>query len=386
MEFLKRLKNRPDTEHLQALARIVIAIVGLVFSWFIYDRDREIAVLYSTWFLGAYLILSLAIMSFIIFNPKVSPRRRVFGMVSDFTGTGIVMHLLGEPAKVFLFAYMWVTVGNGFRYGVNYLYAAMVLSLISFSIMVISTPYWYEDVYMVIGYLGCMIILPIFFLSLLKKLHSSNTELAALADKLKTMASHDGLTGLPNRYSFQEALSHEVAVAERDRRKLAVCFIDLDGFKEINDSYGHHSGDIVLKTVASRLLTHVRKSDIVARYAGDEFVIVLASADDRDATHVAHKLIADIRSPILVADRSVSVSASVGIAVYPDSGSTANEVMIKADMAMYRCKQLGKNGVLVDGHAVSESEEEAAPTVIKPRKKPGTSDVVPLRPLRPDAK
>lgn len=354
MEILARLRNRPDSEHQQALARIVIALVGVIYSSYIYFRDQETGVLYSTWFIGAYFVFAISIFIIILLNPAASPTRRLIGMISDFSGTAIVMHLLGEPAKVFLFVYLWIMIGNGLRYGQRYLQAAMVMGIVSFIGMAASTPYWRNDLYLVTGYLGCMIILPVFFSSLLKKLNSSYTELEALANKLRQMASHDSLTGLPNRHSFLEALAHAVVVAERERKKLAVLFIDLDGFKDINDSHGHHSGDSVLKTIAGRLLAHVRKSDIVARYAGDEFVIFLSNAGVKEAARVAHKLIADICSPILVAERPVTVSASIGIAIYPDSGASADEILVKADMAMYRCKQQGKNGVLADGHGVME--------------------------------
>ena len=163
------------------------------------------------------------------------------------------------------------------------------------------------------------------------------------------MAMHDSLTGLPNRAFFQESLEHALSMAQRRHERLAVLFIDLDGFKKINDTHGHQSGDVVLKTIASRLLAFVRKSDLVARFAGDEFMVLLNDANQKKVNFVAHKLINDISASIIIADRTLEVTASIGIAVYPESGTTTAEIMAKADTAMYRCKQQGKNRIMVDG-------------------------------------
>ena len=194
-----------------------------------------------------------------------------------------------------------------------------------------------------------MIVLPLYFYSMLKKLNASNAELAILADKLHIMAMHDSLTGLPNRALFQESLEHALSMAQRRHERLAVLFIDLDGFKKINDTHGHLSGDVVLKTIASRLLALVRKSDLVARFAGDEFMVLLNNANQKKVNIVAHKLISEISASIVIADRTLEVTASIGIAVYPESGTTAAEIMAKADTAMYHCKQQGKNRMMVDG-------------------------------------
>lgn len=380
MGLFERLKSRPDSEHQQALARIVIACVGFGYTIFIYTEKQQSTVLYNAWFLLGFIALSLTILVLIIVHPRVSSVRRYAGMIADLSGTAIVMYLLGEPAKIFIFIYLWIIIGNGLRYGQHYLYVAMVLGLVSYLIMLLNTAYWQQDVYLAIGYLGCMIILPLFFSSLLKKLNTTNAELAKLAEQLRKLATHDSLTGLPNRFLFTESLDHELSLAQRHQEKLAVMFIDLDGFKEINDTHGHQSGDIVLKTVASRLLTHVRKSDLVARLAGDEFVVLLTDVNCETAKHVAHKLIHDIRTAILVADCSVVVTASIGIAVYPDSGSTANDIMAKADMAMYRCKQQGKNRMMCDGDPEPVLADVTGPSGNASVKNDKTADIVRIRP------
>ncbi len=349
MDLFKRLKNRPDSEHQQALLRVIITCLALGYSVVIYARVREISILHGVWFITGFFVLACAILMMIFIHPEASPVRRSIGMIFDFTGVSIVLHFLGQTGLVFIFIYLWIIVGNGLRYGQRSLFESMLLCVVSYLLMVANTPYWRNDIYLASGYLVSMIVLPLYFYSMLKKLNASNAELAILADKLHIMAMHDSLTGLPNRALFQESLEHALSMAQRRHERLAVLFIDLDGFKKINDTHGHLSGDVVLKTIASRLLALVRKSDLVARFAGDEFMVLLNNANQKKVNIVAHKLISEISASIVIADRTLEVTASIGIAVYPESGTTAAEIMAKADTAMYHCKQQGKNRMMVDG-------------------------------------
>jgi diguanylate cyclase len=349
VDLFKRLKNRPDSEHQQALLRVIITCLALGYAVVIYARVREISILHGVWFITCFFVLACAILMMIFIHPEASPVRRSIGMIFDFTGVSIVLHFLGQTGLVFIFIYLWVIVGNGLRYGQRSLFESMLLGVFFYVLMVANTPYWRNDIYLALGYLVCMIVLPLYFYSILKKLNISNAELAKLADKLQIMAMHDSLTGLPNRALFQESLEHALSMAQRRQERLAVLFIDLDGFKEINDTHGHQSGDVVLKTIASRLLALVRKSDLVARFAGDEFMVLLNNVNQKKVNIVAHKLISEISASIVIADRTLDVTASIGIAVYPESGTTAAEIMAKADTAMYHCKQQGKNRMMVDG-------------------------------------
>ncbi len=357
MDLFRRLKNRPDSEHQQALLRVIITCLALGYAVAIYAGVREISILHGVWFISGFFIIACAILMMIFIHPGASPVRRSIGMIFDFTGVAVVLHLLGQTGLVFIFIYLWIILGNGLRYGKRSLFESMLLGVVSYLLMVANTPYWRNDLYLALGYLFCMIVLPLYFYSMLKKLNASNAELAKLADKLHIIAMHDSLTGLPNRAFFQESLEHALSMAQRRHERLAVLFIDLDGFKKINDTHGHLSGDVVLKTIASRLLALVRKSDLVARFAGDEFMVLLNNANQKKVNIVAHKLISEISASIVIADRTLAVTASIGIAVYPESGTTAADIMAKADMAMYHCKQQGKNRMMVDGAAESVSAE-----------------------------
>ncbi len=165
------------------------------------------------------------------------------------------------------------------------------------------------------------------------------------ADKLiKHLASHDVLTDLPNRAMFMDRLMQALARAHRDQSILAILFVDLDGFKEVNDNYGHMAGDQVLKQVAERLNTCRRETDPAGRIGGDEFIICLTDTPHNAAiSRQAGKILRKLAEPYQVADREVAISASMGIATYPDMGTTADMLISRADSAMYDAKNAGRN-------------------------------------------
>lgn len=159
------------------------------------------------------------------------------------------------------------------------------------------------------------------------------------------MALHDALTGLPNRVLLLDRMRQTLARAKRHKDFVAVVFVDLDGFKPINDTYGHKCGDEVLRVTAARLLEAVRSDDTAARIGGDEFVMILGEL--RNGLHaglMGNRVIKSIVQPIPWQDSAVSVSASLGISVAPTDGTDPEELLKKADDAMYVAKKSGKNG------------------------------------------
>ncbi len=173
----------------------------------------------------------------------------------------------------------------------------------------------------------------------------SQTSLEEVNLRLQQMAHHDNLTKLPNRSLLIDQLSQALARAKRNKHLVAVLFLDLDEFKPINDHYGHHSGDEVLKAVAQRLLSSVRETDIVARLGGDEFVCVLSEIQDcESAAIVAQKIIQSIAIPIpLVGDRQCLLGISIGISIFPGDSCNIDRLLAYADHAMYESKRKGKN-------------------------------------------
>jgi diguanylate cyclase (GGDEF)-like protein len=157
-------------------------------------------------------------------------------------------------------------------------------------------------------------------------------------------AERDFLTGLPNRALLTDRLAQSIALARRHRKKVALMFLDLDNFKEINDSLGHSVGDQLLQSAAKRLEACVRHSDTVSRHGGDEFVVLLSEIEAaRDAARAAEKLLRVMAEPHLIGDHRLTISLSVGISIYPDDGNEAEAVLANADIAMYHAKRGGGN-------------------------------------------
>jgi len=163
--------------------------------------------------------------------------------------------------------------------------------------------------------------------------------------RLTHLAVHDALTDLPNRLLLNDRLTGAIALAERHNKPLAVLFLDVDGFKAVNDSLGHAVGDALLRSIAARLKAALRRSDTVSRYSGDEFVVVLPEMEQSDdAALVAMKLVRAAAGPHRIDARNVTVTASVGIALYPDDGRDAATLIRNADTAMYYAKRTNLGG------------------------------------------
>ncbi len=174
---------------------------------------------------------------------------------------------------------------------------------------------------------------------------SDITKVKESQDKLDHMAHHDPLTALPNRLLFHDRLQHALLRAARDGEQLAILFIDLDRFKNVNDTLGHHVGDELLKQVASALTAQLREGDTLARLGGDEFIVLLENIDDQfGAGQVAEKLVTMFEQPFMVSDYELFVTGSVGISVFPHDATDLNMLIRNADVAMYQAKARGRNG------------------------------------------
>ena len=188
------------------------------------------------------------------------------------------------------------------------------------------------------------------------------TELKKSQEKLKTLAYYDSLTSLPNRPLFMDRLEQEIKYAQRNRKTIAVFFLDLDEFKKINDTFGHSAGDSLLVSVGNRLKDCLRYSDTIgrssgvirrdqastpeqfSRIGGDEFTLIIPNFSDKKfIATVAEKILSLFKQPFQVAGREIFISTSIGIALYPDNGDTVETLIKNADTAMYRAKEAGKN-------------------------------------------
>ena len=170
------------------------------------------------------------------------------------------------------------------------------------------------------------------------------TELLSMREALREQATHDPLTGLPNRLLFSDRLTQQLAQAHRQEQSLAVMFLDLDRFKLVNDTLGHSIGDLLLKEVASRLLTTLRKADTVARTGGDEFLIIVSEILAREQVdQVARKVLDALSQPFVLDGHKVDISASIGVSTFPEHGGDVETLVKKADTAMYLAKDHGRD-------------------------------------------
>lgn len=170
------------------------------------------------------------------------------------------------------------------------------------------------------------------------------TEFWQKNERIRHLAFHDSLTNLPNRSLFTQRLDQLIGITLRDERNLAIMFLDLDGFKAVNDTLGHNIGDDLLKIVSQKLLSQIRHNDTVARLGGDEFVVLLDNVVNiAKVANIATQILKSIHEPMDFKGTLVTVSASIGIAIYPFDGQTTAQLMKNADTAMYAAKQSGKN-------------------------------------------
>jgi diguanylate cyclase len=212
------------------------------------------------------------------------------------------------------------------RVGMNTLWLATTVGVIAFALLSITT------------------ILLVYDAHLESKTRRHNEQLEQANAQLQHVATHDALTGLPNRLLLADRLDQTIANAERHQRRFAVMVMDLDRFKSINDSLGHLSGDELLKEAARRLAQRLRRTDTLARLAGDEFVILINEITGlHDAESIASSVLADIGRPVALAGLEVHVSASIGISVYPDDGGDAETLLQHADAALYHAKKNGRS-------------------------------------------
>lgn len=279
------------------MLQMVAGTVLLMLAAYAFDRNRALA-----------LLLCLVILVFGVF--RFTLREYVFAsmiMLAGYAGViNVAMWRKPETVDVWVEAFQWLIL------------AAILPTF---------------------GYIGGRMS------SLRMRLRKTNDELGTALGTIQRMASHDSLTGLPNRVLFSETLEHAMAQAARHGHPIALLFMDLDRFKNINDTLGHPVGDRVLQLAARRIAGAVRESDVVARLGGDEYVVLLEKyRNNEDLSEVASKLIATLSSPFDIDGHALGLSASIGICTYPADAANPLELVANADAAMYRAKDLNPGG------------------------------------------
>ncbi|MBU4583504.1 MAG: PAS domain S-box protein [Proteobacteria bacterium] len=184
------------------------------------------------------------------------------------------------------------------------------------------------------------------------------TERKKTEETIRYMAFHDALTGLPNRSLFYDRLIMAIAHAERFDEKIAVMMLDLDKFKDVNDTFGHSVGDLLLQAIAEKLIRQIRKGDTVARMGGDEFMLIFADLKQTDYVNtITEKILEDFQAHVTINNHIISITTSIGIAVYPDHGGDVDTLVKNADIAMYEAKKAGENQYQFYTHTISSGNK-----------------------------
>jgi len=174
----------------------------------------------------------------------------------------------------------------------------------------------------------------------------SETELAKSEARYKELAKKDMLIGILNRRGFQDEFKRIISLSKRNNQKFALLFLDLDHFKEVNDTYGHDVGDKLLQEVANRVLKNIRVEDIFARLGGDEFVIVFTNINTKLLSGLVDKSLKLFQNPWIIDEQKLKITTSIGVTIYPDDADNEKNLLISADKAMYKSKKLGRNKII----------------------------------------
>ncbi len=345
-------RARNDTEHEQMLLRIVFAAALIV--WFLYQFsavDTRLPLRYplaSTITATLYGAMAIFGLAWLHFNGEPSHRRRIAWIFIDAVMLAVVCYVAGKASIPLLFFYVWLPVDNGYRYGPRYLICATVLVAITLLGSILFAPYWAPHRMLAVGVFLNTIILVLYTGYLIDQINKTSA-------KLQELATRDILTNLPNRRFFVEHLKRAMILTHRSKQYCACVFLDLDGFKYVNDTHGHAIGDLLLIEVSRRIENNLRDTDLLSRFGGDEFAIVTQCHKiPGDAITVSHRILSLLNGITEIAGCPIKISASIGISWYQndDKHVADPDALIKnADLAMYSAKKAGKNCAhVVDDH------------------------------------
>ncbi len=246
-------------------------------------------------------------------------------------------------------------IGNGLRYGQHFMQVATLFGLLGFTGAMASSGFLWANPGTYIGLMTGLVLMPKFFMVMIERLAEANIELTEQKEQAEFMATHDVLTGLPNRAYLHTRLEQALYRAQRRNGQVAVAFIDLDSFKSINDSFGHEYGDYLLSQVADAMRAVLRASDTVARLGGDEFVVVIDDYNEPARIgRVIERLFSCVGRYYSIGEYETFVTWSCGVVVYPADGADIHSLLKHADTAMYAAKARGPNNFAFYDPAMSE--------------------------------
>lgn len=336
----RRFLNRGDAEHVQVMIRVAIVSTAMVYfnsSYFAGNAaNAEYAILARTAVSSAFAITILLFVALLI-RPGKSVVRRIIGLVHDVAAISTAMFLGEAGAAAVAAIYLWVTLGNGFRYGTPYLYLSAVLSIAGFGAVYLFSDYWHEQTMLSINILILLALIPPYVGRLLDSLHEAK-------EQLKLRASFDGLTGLINRSELEQCMENSLANKQAGHFLL---FCDLDHFKAVNDVAGHAAGDKLLTDIGQVIQDCVRGDDLTARLGGDEFAVFLKNCPQNKAREIS-ETIRNAVSGYRLAWSTDYYSVGISVGAAPSSAvKDMNSLFRLADAACYAAKNAGRNQVHV---------------------------------------
>jgi diguanylate cyclase (GGDEF)-like protein len=291
-----------------------------------------------------YLFASALYLSFVSRNRNTYLWRRHVAIFMDLGVATYLTTYFGTAGVAFYPLFLWVMIGNGLRYGRHFMQVATLIGLLGFTGAMATSGFLWAQPGSYLGLMFGLVLMPRFFMVMITRLSEVNVQLQAQRDEAEFMATHDALTGLPNRAYLYTRLEQALASAERHDTRVAVAFIDIDNFKSINDTFGHEFGDDLLSQVADAMRGVLRSSDTVARLGGDEFVVVIE--DDGESSRigrVVERLFSCVGRYYEIGGYETYVTWSCGVVVYPEDGRDTHTLLKHADTAMYAAKQQGPN-------------------------------------------
>ncbi len=346
----RRLLNWSNPEFVQAVVRV--AIVGCAIAFAFSDYSPEHASTLDNVRTGKLIsvlsgCMATLILASTILWPASSLFRRLIGITHDTLAISVAMFLGVEGNVFFGVVYLVVIVGNGFRFGAPYMAYATVCSMLGFGFVYYSNPYWQSNATLSFYLASILVVVPAYMYGLLNSLHRARAA-------LEQQATHDHLTGLMNRAGIEQRLIDIVSASPKGH---VLMFMDLDRFKQVNDSAGHAAGDRLLREIARVLKRNLRDKDLCARLGGDEFCMLMTDCGMAAATLIAERIRQQVESfRLLWGGHVYSVGASIGVAA-SDSVSDGQSLLRLADAACYAAKNAGRNSVYVidAGHQISDT-------------------------------
>lgn len=328
---------------------LILAVGGWYLFWLLYAKSHiaiELLPILAVYF--AYAILHLY---WTYKSPGFNPWRMY---IVTFADQALVIYFLlmsGELGNIYVFASPWISIGNGLRFGLKWMALSASIAIVGLVVAGVFSEYWQQNFILLMGLLILNVSVPAYVAVLLRGLEKSRAKLAGYADKLEKMALQDELTGLPNRTALYEDLNKISAYADRHHLVMALLYFDLDGFKVVNDTYGHTVGDSLLKEVAARVRDILRGEDVIARLGGDEFVVLLQAQDSVErASLVADRILQVVSAIDSIQGKPIEISASLGGVVASGHIAirfSAEHLLHEADVNMYLAKKGGKNRVVL---------------------------------------